>query len=603
MSELKQAVEYIKQGHKIEARQLLAEIIRAEPDNELAWLWMSAAVDGTDQQSYCLEQVLRINPDNQHALTGLSKLKNLRNPPGNQGGQEAVMKTPAEPGNAMNSKYKPQPIPDISTWAGSFVGWGIWADIADPNESLSDVSPASGLGLLIAETHFAVKRVFGWAALFTALAVVFVILTITITEVSSRVVMGSFGLIFLGAALYRAATWYVNRDLKVRIFREGFSLTKDGGTQVVFWREVEHVRERWHKAVYQGIIHIYTHKIEIQKSNGQKVEMDRRLEKIEEMGRLIQLAAADHLLPGRVEILKNEGTCEFGSFKISRYGITHKEKKFLPWNEVKSLEVYTMGQTTLKIQKTDSGKLAMAWATETGGSVLNLQLFLVLTYWFINAAKQPAVGGAEAPATAAEDQFDGTEYYKLFVTKKEAQQGSRKILYVGPSRYEKRLVVNIPAGIKSGTVHPFSEYGRPDPKSGAAGVLNVEIIVGKGVPLQSRLEQIQIMGGAIVLILAMMWLPFYSTLDLVTNAILAVLAGGLGGWLMSVSRRWAGAVSGAIGGLISFILQSIYYILMYVFFGRESFWNYEMGIVLMVSVLPGVGLYLLLIKKRGKGKA
>jgi hypothetical protein len=455
---------------------------------------------------------------------------------------------------------------------------------------------------LIAETNIAAKRIFGWTALFTALVVVFGILTITITEVSSRVVMGSFALIFLGMALYRAATWYLNRDLKVRIFREGFTLTKDGGTQVVFWREVEHVREHWHKAVYQGIIHIYTHKVEIQKSNGQKVEMDRRLEKIEEIGRLVQLAVADHLLPSRIENLRNEGTCEFGPFKISRYGITHKEKKFLPWNEVKSLEVYTMGQTTLKIQKTDSGKLAMAWATETGGSVLNLQLFLALTYWFINAARQPAAGGTEAPAMPPEDQFDGTVYYQLSVTKKEAQQGSRKILYVGPSRHEKRLVVNVPAGIKSGTVYPFSDYGRPDPRGGAAGGLNVEIIVGKGVPLQTRLEEIQIIGGAILLLFAMMWLPFYSTLGLITNAILAVLAGGLGGTLMSIRRRWAGAVSGAIGGLISFILQSIYYILMYAFFERESFWNYEMVIVLLVSVLPGVGLYYLLTKKRGVAK-
>jgi hypothetical protein len=47
----------------------------------------------------------------------------------------------------------------------------------------------------------------------------------------------------------------------------------------------------------------------------------------------------DHLLPDRIERLQSGATCAFGSFSLSRYGITHKEKKFLPWEEVKSLDV------------------------------------------------------------------------------------------------------------------------------------------------------------------------------------------------------------------------------------------------------------------------
>ena len=106
--------------------------------------------------------------------------------------------------------------------------------------------------------------------------------------------------------------------------------------------------------------------------------------------------------------------------------------------------------------------------------------------------------------------------------------------------------------------------------------------------------------GIILFVLGMMWLSFWSTLDLITNVILAAVIGGLGGTLMSIRQRWAGLISGAIGGVISYSIQTIYYILMYLFFGRESFWNYEMFIVLAISVLPAIGLYALITKKRSK---
>lgn len=79
MDKLKQATEYAKSGNKIKAKQLLAELLQSEPNNELAWLWMSGVVDNTSQQRYCLEQVLKIDPNNQHAVTGISRLRDLEN--------------------------------------------------------------------------------------------------------------------------------------------------------------------------------------------------------------------------------------------------------------------------------------------------------------------------------------------------------------------------------------------------------------------------------------------------------------------------------------------------------------------------------------------
>ena len=524
MNKLNQAMEFIKLGNKNKAQQLLAELVQAEPNNEQAWLWMSAAIDNASRQIYCLEQVLRINPDNQHALTGLSKLKLLKNQSVNGVVQNSVVKRTVEPANATNSKYTPQPIPDISKWPCIFTGWSVWSDVADSDHNTSNTPRELGLGLLITEKTVAAKRILRWAAFFAAIAIALGIPTFFVSDITASLIMGAAALIFLGAAFYQFMNWYLNQDLRVRIFREGFTFTKNGETQVVFWRDVDYVREQWRKVTYQGVIQDHKHKIEIHKSNGQKVEMDRMLENIEEIGRLVQLAVADHLLPGKVENLKNEGTCDFGSFKISRYGITYKEKKFLPWNKVKSLDVSTRGWTDVMIRGFDSGKWT-TWATENGGSVLNLQLFLALTYWFISAAAKPATAETGDPLdidTPSDDQFDGTEYCQLFVTKKEAQHDSQRTLYVGTSKHERRLVVKVPAGVKSGTVYRFPDYGRPNPKDGTAGALNVEIIVEAVTQFQANWEVAQMTIGVILFILGMVWVISESVFDLITSAALAV---------------------------------------------------------------------------------
>lgn len=72
---LNQAVVAIKAGDLAGGRKLLESVLEIEPDNESAWLWMSAAVGTDAERRHCLEQVLRINPDNSQAKRGLEKLQ------------------------------------------------------------------------------------------------------------------------------------------------------------------------------------------------------------------------------------------------------------------------------------------------------------------------------------------------------------------------------------------------------------------------------------------------------------------------------------------------------------------------------------------------
>jgi hypothetical protein len=74
IDKLSYAIQLAKAGNKDKALPLLKEIIRADPDNETAWLWLHACVDQNEQKVYCLQQALRINPYNQGAQRALEKL-------------------------------------------------------------------------------------------------------------------------------------------------------------------------------------------------------------------------------------------------------------------------------------------------------------------------------------------------------------------------------------------------------------------------------------------------------------------------------------------------------------------------------------------------
>ena len=75
MEKLQKAITAIKKGDKVTGKKLLIEVLRADHQNETAWLWMSTAVEGLDQRKECLEKALAINPDNQNARRSLETIR------------------------------------------------------------------------------------------------------------------------------------------------------------------------------------------------------------------------------------------------------------------------------------------------------------------------------------------------------------------------------------------------------------------------------------------------------------------------------------------------------------------------------------------------
>ncbi len=74
---LQEAIEATYQGQHQRARDLLTRLLRADKENPSYWLWMSAVVESPKEQAYCLQTVLRLEPENTVARRGLVLLGKL----------------------------------------------------------------------------------------------------------------------------------------------------------------------------------------------------------------------------------------------------------------------------------------------------------------------------------------------------------------------------------------------------------------------------------------------------------------------------------------------------------------------------------------------
>lgn len=71
---LAQGVAFAQAGQRVQAYNLLLDVVELDQYNELAWLWLSTLTDSLDDQCICLENVLTINPNNTFARERLAAL-------------------------------------------------------------------------------------------------------------------------------------------------------------------------------------------------------------------------------------------------------------------------------------------------------------------------------------------------------------------------------------------------------------------------------------------------------------------------------------------------------------------------------------------------
>ena len=97
---LQQAIGLVKAGKDSEARGLLYHLVKTDPHNEMAWLWLSETMNGVQRKS-ALEQALKFNPESTKIQHALARLRAQQ--------EQAAPKPPAPPAEA------PRPAPPIPT--------------------------------------------------------------------------------------------------------------------------------------------------------------------------------------------------------------------------------------------------------------------------------------------------------------------------------------------------------------------------------------------------------------------------------------------------------------------------------------------------------
>ena len=139
---LERAIEVIQSGDRTTGRHLLAAVLRSEPKNVRAWLWMSDLVDSHAQQLDCLRRVLDLDPTN---ATARARLVGLDAPQEQQG---SALDSPIReglqhrgtPDDATAGARTATSTPDGSSVA-SF-GLSVFDGAAVPPEALARFKPA-----------------------------------------------------------------------------------------------------------------------------------------------------------------------------------------------------------------------------------------------------------------------------------------------------------------------------------------------------------------------------------------------------------------------------------------------------------------------------
>ncbi len=72
---LRKGIALARAGQAQEATRALSQVIKADPTNVSAWLWLSTVVSDPAKKMACLRQVLKLEPGNRSAQMGLDRLK------------------------------------------------------------------------------------------------------------------------------------------------------------------------------------------------------------------------------------------------------------------------------------------------------------------------------------------------------------------------------------------------------------------------------------------------------------------------------------------------------------------------------------------------
>jgi tetratricopeptide (TPR) repeat protein len=108
---LQDGIAAAKAGKNNEARMFLEQAVELDERSEQGWLWLSGVVDSLEERRICLEHVLAINPNNEHAQAGLRWLEQQAPPPDESPTAEISVDEEPTPPSAERCPHCGAPVP------------------------------------------------------------------------------------------------------------------------------------------------------------------------------------------------------------------------------------------------------------------------------------------------------------------------------------------------------------------------------------------------------------------------------------------------------------------------------------------------------------
>ena len=171
---INQAIQLIREGNTKSAGKILAEVVKQEPKNETAWLWLAGCFDDTEKKKFCLKKALEINPQNQKAWDALNRLSQEEVAWRNRldVALEQDTKLEIEPGFNMNdSVYGQNPFNEEN---GSFEGPAPYVDSVPRGAEIFETIPDPAAAK-VDETRFENSKSFTGIFIVGSLAILSVI--------------------------------------------------------------------------------------------------------------------------------------------------------------------------------------------------------------------------------------------------------------------------------------------------------------------------------------------------------------------------------------------------------------------------------------------
>jgi tetratricopeptide (TPR) repeat protein len=113
---LEEGITAAQTGQKERACQCLMQVVKADENNEQAWLWLSGVVESLEDKQTCLENVLALNPDSGPAKKGMAWIAEQwaergLSPTPSHANQTPVTPTSPGPEPSPPPDFPPAPLP------------------------------------------------------------------------------------------------------------------------------------------------------------------------------------------------------------------------------------------------------------------------------------------------------------------------------------------------------------------------------------------------------------------------------------------------------------------------------------------------------------